>query len=131
MKKYARYLLLSVVFAGLASPSVAAKDVEWEWSDVQRIIAIGDIHGAYDNFVAILKNTGLVDDKLRWTGGRTHLVQMGDVVDRGPDSRKCMDLLMKLEKDAKDLFDYDAGFDSQKPSLISSFNDQDPEEFIR
>lgn len=33
-------------------------------------------------------------------GGRTHLVQTGDVLDRGPDSRRVMDLLMKLEKQA-------------------------------
>ena len=96
MKKIARYLLLTVAFSAYAAQSATAEDIQWEWSGVQRIVAIGDIHGAYDNFVAILKNTGLVDEKLRWTGGKTHLVQMGDVVDRGPDSRKCMDLLMKL-----------------------------------
>jgi hypothetical protein len=101
VKKYARYLLPAAAVIGLAAPSALAKDVQWEWSDVPRIIVIGDIHGAYDNLVAILKNTGLVNDELDWIGGKTHLVQMGDVVDRGPDSRKCMDLLMDLEKDSK------------------------------
>ena len=37
----------------------------------------------------------------------------------------------KLEKSAKELFDYEAGFDTEKPALVSSFRDEDPEEFIR
>ena len=37
----------------------------------------------------------------KWSGGKTHLVQMGDLIDRGPDSRKIMDLLMNLEQQAR------------------------------
>jgi formate dehydrogenase subunit beta len=37
----------------------------------------------------------------------------------------------KLEKNAKELFDYDAGFDPDRPSLVSSFKEEDPEDFIR
>jgi len=37
----------------------------------------------------------------------------------------------KLEKEAKELFGYDAGFDPDEPSLVSSFKDEDPEDFIR
>jgi hypothetical protein len=42
-------------------------------------------HGAYDRFVEILKVAGIVDSELRWIGGRTHVVQLGDLVDRGDD----------------------------------------------
>src|SRR5208282_3857873 len=35
-----------------------------------------------------------------WTGGKTTLVQVGDVLDRGPKPREAMDLLMSLEKEA-------------------------------
>ncbi len=39
--------------------------------------------------------------------------------------------IKKLEKETKELFDYDVGFDPDKPSLVSSFKDDDPEDFIR
>ena len=66
----------------------------------ERIVAIGDVHGAFDNFVAILRTAGLIDNRRQWTGGKTVFVQTGDVLDRGPASREAMDLLRKLEKDA-------------------------------
>ncbi|HYM24753.1 MAG TPA: metallophosphoesterase, partial [Vicinamibacterales bacterium] len=67
---------------------------------VERIVAIGDVHGAYERFVEILKVAGVIDDRLHWTGGHTHLVQTGDVVDRGPDSLKAIDLLRQLKDEA-------------------------------
>jgi Calcineurin-like phosphoesterase len=66
-----------------------------------RIVAVGDIHGAYTEFTSILKRTGLVDEQLKWAGGRTTLAQTGDYTDRGTDVRKVMDLLMQIERDAK------------------------------
>ena len=66
-----------------------------------RVVAVGDVHGDYDQLVRVLKDAGIVDEKLGWAGGRSHLVQTGDRVDRGPDSRKVMDLFMRLEKEAK------------------------------
>jgi hypothetical protein len=71
------------------------------WDGVARVIAVGDVHGDYDQLLAVLRAADLVDEEARWIGGRTHLVQTGDRVDRGPDSRKVMDLFMRLEKEAK------------------------------
>jgi hypothetical protein len=70
------------------------------WKGVERIVAIGDVHGGYTAFVDILRLAQIIDDKNGWTGGRTHLVQVGDVLDRGADSRKAMELLMSLERQA-------------------------------
>jgi diadenosine tetraphosphatase ApaH/serine/threonine PP2A family protein phosphatase len=67
---------------------------------VDRVVAIGDVHGAYDRLVEILRATDLVDAQLRWMGGKTHLVQVGDIDDRGPDSRKVLDLVRRLEGEA-------------------------------
>ena len=65
-----------------------------------RIVAIADVHGAYPQFVALLQSARLIDTKLKWIGGSAVLVQTGDVIDRGAQSRECLDLLMALEKEA-------------------------------
>jgi Calcineurin-like phosphoesterase len=62
-----------------------------------KIVAIGDVHGAYPQFVSILQRTGLIDQNLNWAGGQTTFVQMGDILDRGGESRRALDLMMKLE----------------------------------
>jgi predicted MPP superfamily phosphohydrolase len=66
----------------------------------ERLIAIGDIHGDFDDFVLLLKQAGLVDAANHWSGGNSTLVQTGDLIDRGPKGRQVMDLLMSLEKEA-------------------------------
>lgn len=65
-----------------------------------RIVAIGDVHGAYPEFVSILQRTGLIDASLNWSGKDVTFVQVGDLLDRGADSRKALDLMMKLEGQA-------------------------------
>ena len=65
------------------------------------MVAVGDVHGAFDNFVAILRAAQVIDNRNRWIGRRTVLVQTGDILDRGPDSRKAIDLLRRLERDAQ------------------------------
>lgn len=70
------------------------------WQGVERVVAVGDVHGDHGQFVKALRLGGVIDGEDNWTGGRTHLVQLGDLLDRGPDSRKSMDLLMKLEEQA-------------------------------
>jgi hypothetical protein len=74
---------------------------EWQYSSVERIVAVSDIHGAYEPMVATLRNAGVLDADLGRVGGSTHLVIVGDILDRGPDSRDVMDLLMRLESEAE------------------------------
>ena len=91
-------LALGALLATLSPVASAAASCEID--GVQRVVAIGDVHGAYDRFVSILTASGLIDNRQRWSGGKTHLVQAGDIVDRGPDSRKALDLLRRLESEA-------------------------------
>ena len=65
-----------------------------------RIIAVGDLHGDYDAWAVIARHAGLTDAKGKWAGGNATLVQLGDVVDRGPDSLKIIRHLMKLQREA-------------------------------
>jgi len=90
-----RVLLLALAIG--AGVSAQAEDV---WNGVDRIVAVGDVHGDYEQFVAVLRSAGLIDAGGNWTGGKTHLVQTGDMVDRGPQSRRVLDLVMKLESQA-------------------------------
>ncbi len=73
---------------------------EWHFSGVDRIVAVSDIHGAYGALVATLQKAEVIDKKLAWSGGKTHFVITGDLLDRGPESRRVMDLIMRLEQEA-------------------------------
>jgi hypothetical protein len=66
-----------------------------------RIVAVADIHGAASGLTQILRAAGVIDDNGRWSGGSTRLVQTGDFTDRGKDVRRAMDLLMRLEGEAR------------------------------
>ena len=66
----------------------------------ERVVAIGDIHGAVGQLRLLLQIVGLTDSSQRWTGGRTTLVQTGDYMDRGAGVKAVLDLLMRLETEA-------------------------------
>jgi len=85
--------LLAVAFAWAGPAKTPAEQSE-------TVVAIGDVHGDFDDFVALLQHTGLIDAQRRWTGNKATLVQVGDLLDRGPKPREVMDLMMALEKEA-------------------------------
>ena len=89
-------ILLSVVFLGM--PATHAND--WFVEDAERVVAIADVHGAYEAMVETLQKANVIDAELAWSGGATNLVVVGDLLDRGPRSRDAMDLLMQLEAEA-------------------------------
>ncbi len=102
MLRINRFLLLTALLCGLAvQADQPNSDIpQWQWQGVERIAVFGDVHGAYDDLIALLEQGELVDKQLRWVGGRTHLVSLGDLLDRGPESRRVMDLLMRLQGEA-------------------------------
>ena len=94
LNKYSPFLIVALAAALCLGP------VEAKGRD-RRIVAVGDIHGSYSGLVGILQTAGLIDENHDWSGGKTILAQTGDFFDRGPDVRKVMDLLMRLEVQAK------------------------------
>src|SRR5438132_5193036 len=90
-------LLFSVLFG----PGLAGQDkAPTEAAAANSVVAIGDVHGDFDDFVTILQKAGLIDEQHHWTGNKTTFVQVGDLLDRGPKPRDVMDLMMSLEKEA-------------------------------
>ena len=90
-----------IVGAMLLSVACSMEPVSpWRFSDVDRVVAVSDLHGAYDSTVATLQQAGLIDEDLTWVGGLAHLVVVGDITDRGARSRDIIDLMIRLEIDA-------------------------------
>lgn len=103
MKRLKPVLILSLLTVFLFV-YVYAASIQCEWTGIEKIVAVGDVHGDYNSFVKILIGTGLIeliDDKAHWTGGKTHLVQIGDVMDRGDNAKDILDLIMTLGKEAE------------------------------
>lgn len=66
-----------------------------------RAVVLGDIHGDRTLLIRALHGLGLCDEQGRWTGGDRRLIQLGDVLDRGPQPLACLDLLMQLQQEAR------------------------------
>jgi hypothetical protein len=69
----------------------------------KRRVVIGDVHGELAGLREILLHAGLIDDHDSWTGGGSLLIQVGDVIDRGPCSRECVGLLRSLQSQAPEV----------------------------
>ncbi len=59
--------------------------------DGWRLYAIGDVHGCLRQLDRLLE---AIDDDLSKSGARGHLVCLGDLVDRGPDSAGVIDRML-------------------------------------
>jgi len=97
-------ILLTVLIATIAfsSPGEArAQSAPLQWNGIDRVVAFADVHGAYTELLELLHETGILDARDHWAAGHTHLVSLGDLLDRGADSRKVMDLLMRLQGEAQ------------------------------
>ena len=84
--------------------------VQIKGTDERRVVAIGDVHGAYTGLLEVLYNANITvsKDDCAWrkqgTANRpedgTVLVQMGDLVDRGPQAWEALKCLRSLQKNA-------------------------------
>ncbi|MCX5678972.1 MAG: metallophosphoesterase [Candidatus Omnitrophica bacterium] len=66
-----------------------------------RTFVIGDIHGAYQAFLQCLK-------KADFNKNKDHLICLGDVCDRGPHVKECIDELLSIQKRTYLLGNHDA-----------------------
>ncbi len=93
-------LAFALLLAACASSAPAPAQAQ-TWDGVERIVVIGDLEGDYEKFAGMLREAALIDGAGDWSGGAAHLVQLGDIPDRGPNSRQIMDHLRRLEPQAQ------------------------------
>ena len=93
-------VFLSALLVAMPGPAMALPSQAPRPPEARRIVAIGDLHGDCSAWRDIARAAGLFDAKNRWAGGRTILVQNGDITDRGPDSLKIIRDLQRLQREA-------------------------------
>lgn len=127
----------------LLSPVVMAaapRADPYTFQGVERIVAVGDVHGDVGALRDVLKLAGLIDARGHWTGGKAHLVQTGDIPDRGEQTREAYELLMRLEVEARkaggrvhallgnhEVMNLKGDLRYVTPGELASFADQSPE----
>src|SRR5439155_2026828 len=75
-------LLLVLIGLAWAGPAKTPGDTP------DSVVAIGDVHGDFDDFVSILQHAGLIDAQHHWTGGIASLVLLGELLDLGTKLRE-------------------------------------------
>lgn len=85
-------MAFAAFFVSVSNPVIAQQQ--------QRIVAVGDLHGDFRAWQDIARGAGITDPNGHWSGGRTILVQLGDITDRGPDSLKIVHNLQQLQREA-------------------------------
>ncbi len=112
MKKIRLITVLMVFLAAVSIVAAAGRDWEnypayIELTGQKVVYAIGDIHGAFDEFAASLEalkiasRTAKDSFRFKWTGGDALLILTGDLTDRGLHTKQCYDAVMDLMPQAE------------------------------
>jgi hypothetical protein len=65
-----------------------------------KFIAQGDVHGQLEQLVDNLATIGLSDSQANWYGNDAIFLQIGDMIDRGPQSIEAWNYICTLQKNA-------------------------------
>lgn len=97
-----RLLILLIVVLGLAIPSLAdtPEPLPTFRPAVERIIAIGDLHGDLDAARRVMHQVGIIDSNDSWIAGDLVVVQTGDQLDRGDQEQELLEFLNRLQIEA-------------------------------
>ena len=86
------------------NPSPRAEDTtttSYKRSSVERLIAIGDVHGDLGKTREAFRAARLTNDRDEWIGGSATCVQVGDQLDRGKDEVAILHFLERLRGEAR------------------------------
>ncbi|KAJ8902076.1 hypothetical protein NDN08_006484 [Rhodosorus marinus] len=84
-----------------AEGSTVEGKIQCRFPEVERIVAIGDLHGDLYATMRALRAANLITPDGNWIGGNTNLVQVGDVLDRGNQEIAILELLWSLKEEAQ------------------------------
>jgi len=73
-----------------------------EYNDNEKIFAVSDIESNYKTFRNLLIGNKIINDSLKWTFGKGHLVLVGDFIDRSYFSTQVLWFIYKLEQAARE-----------------------------
>lgn len=101
LRRFLQYCILfcffpHVVFSASTSGIFELDDP----SAYTQVMALSDVHGMYDEVTQELQAAGLIDKSLKWAGGKTLLIIIGDSIDKGPNSVGVIDLWIRLTHEA-------------------------------
>lgn len=67
-----------------------------KFTNVEKVFAVGDLHGQYDSLLTLLVNNKIIDKHHNWNYGNGHLVFIGDLFDRGDKVTELLWFVYKL-----------------------------------
>jgi len=70
------------------------------YNRVDSLYVVGDVHGRYDQMSNLLMKANIIDADLNWIAGKSQVVFLGDVFDRGDDVTKVLWFIYELEQKA-------------------------------
>lgn len=70
-------------------------------SKFSNVFVISDVHGMYDQVVALLKAGQVIDTENNWSAGKSLLIVDGDSINKGPKSLDILNLWIKLQTQSK------------------------------
>ena len=76
------------------------KQEKTAYNRVDSLYVVGDVHGRYDQMSNLLLKANIIDADLNWIAGKSHVVFLGDVFDRGDDVTKVLWFIYALEEKA-------------------------------
>ncbi len=83
------------------SDTAVVLEIPTRFPDVQRLVAVGDLHGDLEATRRALTIAGAIDATDGWIGGDLTLVQLGDILDRGDDAAEILELFDGLSEQAR------------------------------
>ncbi len=73
-----------------------------EFSDVDSIMVVGDVHGEFDTMKKLLIANKVISPKEDWLFGKNHLVFVGDIFDRGNKVTEALYFIRRISQKANE-----------------------------